>query len=137
MDDNLNGRPRGRGHAVDAVLDGAVASSWNGSREWRLRVAEGAGGQSAFVQADFPDFEGVDTAVALVRDLVATLYGDHAPRGGGRTARAHTEAIFALIESHLRGGARVELPLSGSNLRLERDFAPRQPSYDPSSAAAS
>ena len=127
----------GRGHDVDAVLDGAVASSWNGGREWRVRVAEGAGGQSAFVQADLPDFEVVDTAVALVRDLVATIDGDHAPRGGVRTVRAHTEAIFALIESHLRGGARVELPLSGSDLRLERDLAPRQPSYDPSSAAAS
>ena len=40
--------------------------------------------------------------------------------------------IFGLIESHRRGGARVDLPLTGNTLRFApRDSAPRQPKYAP------
>ena len=54
------------------------------------------------------------------------------PRGGARLARTNMELIFAFIESHVRGGARVELPLqAGRPYRLERDRAPRQPKYEP------
>ena len=50
-------------------------------------------------------------------------------RGGARVARASTELIFAFLESQRRGGTRVELPLRESSLRLEREFAPRQPKF--------
>ena len=46
------------------------------------------------------------------------------PSGGVRAARAGTELIFAFAESHVRGGARVEIPLKDSNVRLQRP--PRQ-----------
>jgi len=38
--------------------------------------------------------------------------------------------IFAFVESHVRGGARVELPLEGCTFRLERDRSPRQPKFE-------
>ena len=41
----------------------------------------------------------------------------------------NTELIFAFIESHMRGGARVDLPLEGSTIRLQRGIAPKQPKY--------
>ncbi|MDA0747372.1 MAG: hypothetical protein O2954_12695 [bacterium] len=35
----------------------------------------------------------------------------------------------ALIESHVRGGARVELPLKEGKYRLQRDRSPRDPKF--------
>ena len=53
-------------------------------------------------------------------------------RGGVRVAYASTELLFACIESHRRGGARVEIPLKNNPLRfIRRDRAPRQPRYAP------
>jgi len=34
-----------------------------------------------------------------------------------------------LLESHQRGGARVELPLQERTLRLQRSRGPNQPKY--------
>ena len=52
------------------------------------------------------------------------------PRGGAEQARSNQELIFAFVESHMRGGARVELPLEDCKFRLQRDRAPRQPKFD-------
>ena len=43
---------------------------------------------------------------------------------------SNQELIFAFVESHVRGGARVELPLEGCKFRLERDQSPRQPKFN-------
>lgn len=71
------------------------------------------------------------STLCLIEDLVHSLDTGEPPRGGAELARANTELIFAFVESHQRGGARVELPLAGSAYRLERDRAPRQPKYEP------
>ncbi len=78
---------------------------------------------------DFPPFEHRASTLCLIEDLVRVLDTGEEPRGGVELARANTELIFAFIESHQRGGARVELPLDGSKYRLERDRAPREPKY--------
>jgi hypothetical protein len=47
-----------------------------------------------------------------------------------KVAAANTELIFAFIESHRRGGARVALPLQDNPLHfIRRDFRARQPTY--------
>ena len=65
----------------------------------------------------------------LVEDLVHALDTGEPTRGGVRVARASTEMIFAFIESHRCGGARVTLPLKDCSLRLERNKPPRQPKF--------
>ena len=87
--------------------------------------------QPTIVEGAFPDYEPASPNLRLVEDLVHSLDTGEPPRGGVRAAHAGTELIFATIESHLRGGARVELPLKGCPIRLLRDRAPRQPRYTP------
>ena len=79
----------------------------------------------------FPGFERTSSGANIVKDLVHALDTGEPTRGGVRVAHASTELIFAFMESHLRGGARIELPLKGSKLRLQRDRAPRQPRFQP------
>ena len=81
------------------------------------------------VEEDFPKFEQASASLLLVEDLVRSLDTGAPPIGGVRAAHAGTELIFATIESHLRGGTRVVLPLKGSTLRLDRDLPPGRPKY--------
>ena len=82
---------------------------------------------------EFPEVEPASTTLNLIEDLVHSLDTGEPERGGVRVAYANNELLFAFIESHLRGGARVELPLQDSKLYLLRDRAPRQPLYEPRS----
>lgn len=75
------------------------------------------------------EYDQISSSLLLVQNLVRALDTGAAPIGGVRSAHAGTELIFATIESHRRGGARVELPLEGSTLRLNRDLAPGRPKY--------
>ena len=88
-------------------------------------------GRPTMVDGQFPDYAPASPNLRLVEDLVHSLDTGEPPRGGVRVAHAGTELIFATIASHLRGGARVELPLTDSTIRLRRDRAPRQPRYRP------
>ncbi len=99
-------------------------------QEYSMRRRENPGNaRSRFVEAPFPDWQPISANLRLVQDLVRSLDTGEPPIGGSRAARAGTELIFAAIESHVRGGARVDLPLTGSTVRLERDRAPRQPRF--------
>ena len=110
--------------------DGSVRATQQ--QEFLLRRRERRGDRRAgFVDAPFPQWQPASANLRLVEDLVHALDTGEPPVGGVRVAYAATELIFAAIESHLRGGARVELPLTGSTVRLERDRAPRQPSFEP------
>lgn len=101
---------------------------------YRMR-REGAGGYSgggsARVAGRFPRYKPYSPNLRLVEDLVHSLDTGEPPIGGVRAAHAGTELIFATIESYQRGGARVELPLEGSTVRLNRDRAPRRPRFQP------
>ena len=79
----------------------------------------------------FPRFEHTSSGANIVKDLVHALDTDELPRGGVRVAHASTELIFAFMESHLQNGARVKLPLKGSQLRLQRNRPARQPRFKP------
>ena len=93
-------------------------------------VARGHRGRNKLGLVEFPAFEHRASTLCLIEDLVRSLDTGEPPRGGAELARANTELIFAFVESHQRGGARVELPLDGSKYRLERDRTPRQPKYE-------
>ena len=126
----------GRGARVrdyEAICErGSVASRNNGG-DWELRREgpEGRRGHRPIVLGEFPEFQPASSGLLIVEDLVHSLDTGEPPRCGVRVARASTELIFGIIESHIRGGARVELPLTDSKVRLQRDRAPRQPKFQP------
>ena len=122
----------GRRFEVDVVCEQAVISSRGTDNEFLLREPGGVNhrGHPTLRRGSFPPVTRNSSTVNLIMDLVQALDTGQPPRGGVRIARANTELIFACIESHRRGGARVRLPLAGSDLRLERRSAPRQPRFE-------
>ena len=124
----------GRGSEIEAVCSGGVATAMQNGEEWELREPKGKDhrGRSLLGRSPFPEYRRKSSTVCLIEDLVHGLDTGEPPRGGARLARTNMELIFAFIESHVRGGARVELPLEASRpYRLLRDRSPRQPKYDP------
>ncbi len=115
------------------ICEGGIMSALNNGIEWQLRkkVSIGPKGRSGLEEGTYPAFEEASSTLKLVEDLVHSLDTGEPPRGGVQIARANTELIFAFIESELQGGARVELPLTGSRVRLQRDGAPKQPMLAP------
>ncbi|HEX2185684.1 MAG TPA: hypothetical protein VHN78_09290 [Chloroflexota bacterium] len=82
--------------------------------------------------APFPAFTRASTTLRLVEDLVQALDTGTPTRGGIGVAWVNAELIFALIESHRRGGARVRLPLRQNPLTLARSgFRRRRPKVEP------
>ena len=122
----------GRAFEVEVVCEQAVISSLGGDSEFLLREAGGVShrGHPALRPGTFPPYTRSSSTANLIMDLVRALDTGEPPRGGVRIARANLELIFACIESHRRGGARVALPLAGSDLHLERDATPRQPRFE-------
>ena len=110
--------------------DGTVRCTQQHGYSMRRRVQPGTP-RSPFADVPFPEWQPVSANLRLVQDLVRSLDTGESPAGGVRVAYAATELTFAAIESHLRGGARVDLPLTGSTVRLHRDRAPRQPRFQP------
>ena len=124
----------GRGSEHEAVLEGGAIGALSDGNEWFVRKEgpkDAMGRSGPLVAADAPQFVDSSSAVGIVDDLVTSLDSGEQPRGGVRVAHRSTELIFAFIESHQRGGARVDLPLVGSHYQLKRDRAPRQPRYEP------
>ena len=119
----------GRGLEVEAVGQHGVVTALGNGEEWQIREPGGKDhrDRAVLVSGAFPAFERASSTLRLIEDLVHALDTGESPRGGVRLARANAELIFAFIESHLRGGARVELPLEGSKYQLQRDWTPRQP----------
>lgn len=122
----------GRGLEVEAICEQGVISALNDGQEFllRKRVVVDDRGRTALEIVPFPDVKPASSTMALIEDLVHALDTGEAPRGGnaGQIAYANTEIIFAFIESHRRGGARVSLPIE-SSVRLARNTQPHQPRY--------
>ena len=104
---------------LEAICTDGAVSALSGGTEWYLRKRESAdAGAEMFRDAEFPRFEPASAPLRMVEDLVNAMESGAAPRRGIDTALAATELIFALVESHLRGGVRVDLPLEKSAARL-------------------
>ena len=114
----------GRGLEVEAIGSTGVVTALENGGQWQVRKLGGSGGEGIF-----PAFERTSSTVRLIEDLVHALDTGEPTRCGARLARANTELIFAFIESHQQGGARVALPLKESRYRLMRNDAPRQPKF--------
>jgi predicted dehydrogenase len=122
-----------RGTEFEAACERGIVSSLNNGLDWQLRrrVPLDPQGRTGFAFGDFPPFVHASTTLRLIEDLVHALDTGRATRGGVRIARANMELIFAFIESHRRGGTKVDLPLPNCRLRLQRDPSPHQPKYEP------
>ncbi len=115
----------------EAIGDTGVISILNDGMELQLRrrVPKDPQGRTGLQFVDITPAAPVSTTLRLIEDLVHSLDTGEPPVGGGRVALANTELIFAIIESHRRGGARVDLPLSERTLRMQRRRGPNQPKY--------
>ena len=122
----------GRGYELEAICEEGTITAYNDGLDWRLRrsVSLDPQGRKGTQEDRFPDYEKASSTLRLVEDLVHALDTGEPTRGGVRVARAGTEMIFAFIESHRRGGARVTLPLQDCRLQLQRNRQPRQPKFN-------
>jgi len=112
----------------EAICEKGTLTCWNNGWQWKVRHQKQIPGwRTGLVEDTFPQFERTSSTANLIKDLVQALDTGEPTRGGVRCAYASTELIFAFMESHLRDGARVRLPLEGSRLRLHRKREPRQP----------
>ncbi len=112
----------------EAVCGSGVITALNNGADIRTRT------QAPDSSADGPnlDFDEASSTLNLVNDLVHALDTGEPVRGGADVAYWNTQIIFGFIESHRRGGARVELPLTNHDLRFVRhDHVARQPKYAP------
>ena len=120
-----------RSSETEAICsEGTITSLGDGS-DWQVRKAAPVGlrGRNELRIAEAPHTPPTSSTLRAVQDLVHALDTGHPPRGGVRAARAGNELIFGIIESHLQGGARVELPLQKRTTRMVRDHTPRLPKY--------
>ena len=122
----------GRGLEVEAVGDAGTVTSLQNGEDWQVRevVARDHRGRNVLGWGEFPKVEQESSTVRLIEDLVHALDTGEPTRCGVRLARANQELIFAFVESHHKGGARVDLPLKDCPYRMARDFAPRQPKFE-------
>lgn len=112
----------------EAICTRGTVTCWNNGWQWHIRKQqEIPGWRACRVPEAFPEFERSSSTANLIKDLVHALDTGEPTRGGVRCAYASTELIFGVIESHLRGGARVGLPLTDSKVRLQRNPTARQP----------
>jgi predicted dehydrogenase len=119
-----------RNNDVEAICERGAITARAGGAAFELWRLESDGRDRRHVAAPFPAYEPASSTLRLIEDLVQALDTGGPTRGGIRVAAANTELIFAFIESHRRGGARVTLPLEGNRLRLARQgFRARQPTY--------
>ncbi|MCW5851077.1 MAG: Gfo/Idh/MocA family oxidoreductase [Anaerolineae bacterium] len=118
-----------RGGEYEVVCEGGSITCLNNGREWQVRRMgrNEQGRPTGLVSESFPQFERASSTLRLIEDLVHALDTGEPTRGGVRAAYTSTELIFAFIESHRRGGARIELPLTASSIRLARQTTPRAP----------
>jgi predicted dehydrogenase len=116
---------------TEAICERGAITAVGGGVRFELRKAGGGEGRRAeWESAPFPAFEQRSSTLRLIEDLVAALdRGDAKTRCGPDVAYANTELLFACIESHRQGGARVSLPLKNSRSYLKRDVAPKQPKF--------
>jgi predicted dehydrogenase len=112
----------GKGDASEheAICEGGSMTQIANGADWQLRRFD-----REDEHHEFPHFEPASSTVKLIEDIAHSLDTGEPTRGNVRVARASTELIFAFIESHRNGGARVELPLVDSKLKFEVNRPPK------------
>ena len=111
----------GRGEFdLEAVCERGIVSVVGNGGSWTLRRFDGGPDHREPLS-----FETASSNLRMIEDLVHSLDTGEPPRGGAPVAHASTELLFAVVESHLAGGSRVELPLEDCGLRLDRSRPPK------------
>jgi predicted dehydrogenase len=103
-----------------AICERGVITATNDATELEVRRIESEGRSRRFVPVPPPAFTPASPILRLIQDLVHGLDTGEPTRGGVHVARDNMQMIMGMIESHRRGGARVDLPLANSPLRLRR-----------------
>ena len=120
-----------RGGDIEVICEHGTLTAYNDGLEWHLRrrASKEVDGHTGLITAPYPEPPLASSTLALIEDLVHALDTGEPTRGGPQISLASTELIFALIESHQQGGARVSLPLAHRTLRMQRSRGPNQPKY--------
>ncbi len=120
-----------RASEYEAICERGTITALNNGSGWQLRRINNSGNRRGRLEDDvYPAPPPQSSTKRLIEDLVHALDTGAPTRGGVQVARANQELIMACIESHRRGGARVQLPLIGSTLRLHRaGRKAREPRY--------
>jgi predicted dehydrogenase len=123
------------GDEQSLYCEGGYLGALGTRQHWVMRRLRPGGhrGRGELTPEPFPEFQPASSTLMIIEDLVQALDTGGPTRGGVRVARAGDELTFAFVESHLRGGARVSLPLEGSRLKLDRKPEPRQVTLAPAS----
>lgn len=122
----------GRGLEVEAIGKKGSVTAFGNGLEWRVREEKEADhrGRGVWHDVGALEVEKHSSTLRLIEDLVRALDTGEPTRCGVRLARANQELIFAFVESHVRGGARVEIPLGESRYYLKRKPRARQPKFE-------
>lgn len=120
-----------RGGDIEVICENGTLTAYNDGLEWHLRRREPIDpqGRTGLVTAPYTEPPIASSTLRLIEDLVHALDTGEPTRGGPRVSLASTELIFALIESHRQGGARITLPVQERNLRMQRNRGPNKPKY--------
>ena len=117
-------------HEVKVVGDKGVVNVLNNGLTWVLDpVPYDESNVNSGYSNSFPKFAQESSTLKLIEDIVSQLDGRQETQGGIRAARDATEVIFALIQSELTNGSRINFPLEGSEIVLRRNISARKPKY--------
>ena len=117
-------------HEVKVVGDKGVVNVLNNGLTWVLDpVPYDESNVNSGDPNSFPKFAQESSTLKLIEDIVSQLDGRQETQGGIRAARDATEVIFALIQSELTNGSRINFPLEGSEIVLRRNISARKPKY--------
>ena len=117
-------------HEVKVVGDKGVVNVLNNGLTWVLDpVPYDESNVNSGHSNSFPKFAQESSTLKLIEDIVSQLDGRQETQGGIRAARDATEVIFALIQSELTNGSRINFPLEGSEIVLRRNISARKPKY--------
>ena len=122
----------GRRSEWEAVCENGVITALGNGANWKIRRPGDRDhrDRTQLVEGSFPEYEWKSSTLSLIEDLANSLDTGDPTRCGPRIARASTELIFGIIESHINGGKRVNLPLQNSTIRLERGIPSKQPRFE-------
>jgi predicted dehydrogenase len=104
------------GYEYQAHCESGMVGTYNDTRDWVMRTGKARDLQPR----QFPSWPHQSPTSNLILDLVRALDTGDPPLGGVETARHGVEIAVAILESHLHGGKRIELPLEDSSVRLHR-----------------
>ncbi|HLT58262.1 MAG TPA: Gfo/Idh/MocA family oxidoreductase [Limnochordales bacterium] len=113
----------------EAIFARGAAASLNNGLDWELRVADEKA-KWTWKRRPFPPVAPRSGTKTIIEEIVHALDTGAPTRGNVDVALQTGQITFGMLESIRRGGARVELPLASSPLRLERRMEPRQPKYE-------